>query len=221
MQEAAGRAQHRRHFRFPLRLALCSAPGGAGAGSAGSGARSCLLISNRLLLLCSSAALKTQHGLHRDQLARLRRQRRRWYSLGSPIVPLSPPPCPQNEMGGEAATRTRCSAARWFRSLVLALSKCLVAAAPKIRPVVSMAPAGCVAGPADCKVLDWLPDFLRRERSNGRVAMQTQLDLQLNLPMLQMVVGVREHFRSRPGRCFQATTWASKCISLLSVGVSS
>ena len=67
-------------------------------------------------------------------------------------------------MGGEAATRTRCSAARWFRSLVLALSKCLVAAAPKIRPVVSMAPAGCVAGPADCKVLDWLPHFLRREQ---------------------------------------------------------
>ena len=27
-------------------------------------------------------------------------------------------------MRGEAATRTRCSAARWFRSLVLALSKC-------------------------------------------------------------------------------------------------
>ena len=67
-------------------------------------------------------------------------------------------------MRGEAATRTRCSAARWFRSLVLALSKCLVAAAPKIRPVVSMAPAGCVAGPADCKMLDWLPHFLRRER---------------------------------------------------------
>ena len=64
-------------------------------------------------------------------------------------------------MRGEAATPTRCSAARWFRSLVLALSKCLVAAAPKIRPVVSMAPAGCVAGPADCKVLDWLPHFLR------------------------------------------------------------
>ena len=79
-------------------------------------------------------------------------------------------------MRGEAATRTRCSAARWFRSLVLALSKCLVAAAPKIRPVVSMAPAGCVAGPADCKVLDWLPHFLRRERSNGRVAMQMLLD---------------------------------------------
>ena len=110
---------------------------------------------------------------------------------------------------------------RTARSLVLALSKCLVAAAPKIRPVVSIAPAGCVAGPADCKVLDWLPHFLRRERSNGRVAMQTQLDLQLNLPMLQMVVGVREHFRSRPGGCFQATKWASKCISLLSVGVSS
>ena len=89
-------------------------------------------------------------------------------------------------MKGEAATPTRCSAARWFRSLVLALSKCLVAAAPKIRPVVSMAPAGCVAGPADCKVLDWLPHFLRRERFNGRVAMQTQLDLQLNLPMLQI-----------------------------------
>ena len=125
-------------------------------------------------------------------------------------------------MRGEAATRTRCSAARWFRSLVLALSKaCLVAAAPKIRPVVSIAPAGCVAGPADCKMLDWLPHFLRRERSNGRVAMQTQLDLQLNLPMLQMVVGVREHLRSRPGGCFQATKCASKCISLLSVGVSS
>ena len=77
-------------------------------------------------------------------------------------------------------------AARWFRSLVLALSKCLVAAAPKIRPVmpvVSIAPAGCVAGPADCKMPDWLPHFLRRERSNGRVAMQTQLDLQLNLPL--------------------------------------
>ena len=39
--------------------------------------------------------------------------------------------------------------------------------------------------------------------------------------VLQMVVGVREHFRSRPGGCFQATKWASKCISLLSVGVSS
>ena len=124
-------------------------------------------------------------------------------------------------MKGEAAIPTRCSAARWFRSLVLALSKCLVAAAPKIRPVVSMAPADRVAGPADCKLLDWLPHFLRRERSNGRVAMQTQLDLQLNLPMLQMVVGVREHLRSRPGGCFQATKWASKCISLLSVGVSS
>ena len=74
---------------------------------------------------------------------------------------------------------------------------------------------------ADCKMLDWLPHFLRRERSNGRVAMQTQLDLQLNLPMLQMAVGVREHLRSRPGGCFQATKWASKCISLLSVGVSS
>ena len=80
-------------------------------------------------------------------------------------------------MRGEAATRTRCSAARWFRSLVLALSKCLVAAAPKIRPVVSMAPADRVAGPADCKLLDWLPHFLRRERSNGRVAMQMQLEL--------------------------------------------
>ena len=34
-------------------------------------------------------------------------------------------------------------------------------------------------------------------------------------------VGVREHLRSRPGGCFQATKWASKCISLLSVGVSS
>ena len=65
----------------------------------------------------------------------------------------------------------------------------------------------------------WHP--LRRERSNGRVAMQTQLDLQLNLPMLQMAVGVREHLRSRPGGCFQATKCASKCISLLSVGVSS
>ena len=84
-----------------------------------------------------------------------------------------------------------------------------------------MTSAGRVAGRADCKMLDWLPHFLRRERSNGRVAMQTQLDLQLNLPMLQMVVGVREHFRSRPGECFQATKWASKCISLLSVGVSS
>ena len=123
-------------------------------------------------------------------------------------------------MRGEAATRTRCSAARWFRSLVLALSKCLVAAAPKIRPVVSIAPAGCVAGPADCKMLDWLPHFLRRERSNGRVAMQMQLDWQENLP-LQMVVGVREHLRSLPGGCFQATKCASKCISLLSVGVSS
>ena len=121
-------------------------------------------------------------------------------------------------MRGEAATRTRCSAARWFRSLVLALSKCLVAAAPKIRPVVSIAPAGCVAGRADCKMLDWLPHFLRREHSNGRVAMQ--LDWQENLP-LQMVVGVRENLRSRPGRCFQETKWASKCISLLSVGVSS
>ena len=80
-------------------------------------------------------------------------------------------------MRGEAATRTRCSAARWFRSLVLALSKCLVAAAPKIRPVVSMAPADRVAGPADCKLLDWLPHFLRRERPNGRVAMQMQLEL--------------------------------------------
>ena len=131
----------------------------------------------------SSAALKTQHGLHRDQLARLRLQRRRWNSLGSPIVPLSPPPCPHKQMRGEAATRTRCSAARWFRSLVLALSKCLVAAAPKIRPVVSIAPAGCVAGPADCKMLDWLPHFLRRERSNGRVAMQMQLDWQESLPL--------------------------------------
>ena len=84
-----------------------------------------------------------------------------------------------------------------------------------------MAPADRVAGPADCKLLDWLPHFLRRERSNGRVAMQTQLDLQLNLPMLQMAVAVREHLRSRPGGCFQATKWASKCISLLSVGVSS
>ena len=108
-------------------------------------------------------------------------------------------------MRGEAATRTRCSAARWFRSLVLALSKCLVAAAPKIRPVVSIAPAGCVAGPADCKLLDWLPHFLRRERFNGRVAMQMQLDWQKNLPLLQMVVGVRENLRSRPGGCFQAT----------------
>ena len=81
--------------------------------------------------------------------------------------------------------------------------------------------AARVAGRADCKMLDWLPHFLRRERSNGRVAMQTQLDLQLNLPMLQMAVGVREHLRSRPGGCFQATKWASKCISLLSVGVSS
>ena len=81
-------------------------------------------------------------------------------------------------MGGEAATPTRCSAARWFRSLVLALSKCLVAAAPKIRPVVSMASAGGVAGrAADCKMLDWLPHFLRREHSNGRVAMQMQLEL--------------------------------------------
>ena len=94
-------------------------------------------------------------------------------------------------MGGEAATPTRCSAARWFRSLVLALSKCLVAAAPKIRPVVSMASAGGVAGRADCKMLDWLPHFLRREHPNGRVAMQMQLDWQENLP-LQMVVGVRE-----------------------------
>ena len=124
-------------------------------------------------------------------------------------------------MKGEAATRTRCSAARWLRSLVLALSKCLVAAAPVVRPVVSMTPANRVAGRDDCKMLDWLPHFLRRERSNGRVAMQTQLDLQLNLPLLQMVVGVREHLRSRPGGCFQATKWASKCISLLSVGVSS
>ena len=50
-------------------------------------------------------------------------------------------------------------------------------------------------------MLDWLPHFLRHERSNGRVAMQTQLDWQLNLPLLQMVVGVREHLRSRPGGC--------------------
>ena len=49
-------------------------------------------------------------------------------------------------MKGEAATPTRCSAARWFRSLVLALSKCLVTAAPVVRPVVSMAPVGRVAG---------------------------------------------------------------------------
>ena len=124
-------------------------------------------------------------------------------------------------MGGEAATPTRCSAARWFRSLVLALSKCLVAAAPVVRPVVSMSSAGRVAGRADCKKLDWLPHFLRRERSNGRVAMQMQLDWQKNLPLLQMVVGVRENLRSCPGGCFQATKWASKCISLLSVGVSS
>ena len=96
-----------------------------------------------------------------------------------------------------------------------------VAAAPKVRPVVSMAPADRVAGPADCKLLDWLPHFLRRERSNGRVAMQMQLDWQKNLPLLQMVVGVRENLRSRPGGCVQATKWASKCISLLSVGVSS
>ena len=53
----------------------------------------------------------------------------------------------------------------------LALSKCLVAAAPVVRPVVSMASAGRVAGRADCKMLDWLPHFLRRERSSGRVAM--------------------------------------------------
>jgi hypothetical protein len=84
-----------------------------------------------------------------------------------------------------------------------------------------MAPADRVAGPADCKLLDWLPHFLRRERSNGRVAMQMLLDWQKNLPLLQMVVGVRENLRSRPGGCFQATKWASKCISLLSVGVSS
>ena len=32
---------------------------------------------------------------------------------------------------------------------------------------------------------------------------------------------VRENLRSYPGRCFQGRTWASKCISLLSVGVSS
>ena len=89
-------------------------------------------------------------------------------------------------MGGEAATRTRCSAARWFRSLVLALLKCLVAAAPVVRPVVSMSSAGRVAGRADCKKLDWLPHFLRRERSNGRVAMQMQLDWQKNLPLLQI-----------------------------------
>ena len=75
-------------------------------------------------------------------------------------------------MRGEAATPTRCSAARWFRSLVLGLSKCLVAAAPVVRPVVSMAPAGRVAGRDDCKMLDWLPHFLRRERSSGRVGMQ-------------------------------------------------
>ena len=66
-----------------------------------------------------------------------------------------------------------------------------------------------------------VPHFLRRERSNGRVAIQMQLDWQKNLPLLQMVVGVRENLRSRPGGCFQATKWASKCISLLSVGVSS
>ena len=84
-----------------------------------------------------------------------------------------------------------------------------------------MAPADRVARPADCKLLDWLPHFLRRERSNGRVAMQMQLDWQKNLPLLQMVVGVRENLRSRPGGCVQATKWASKCISLLSVGVSS
>mgnify|MGYP003316883139 CR=1 FL=1 len=100
----------------------------------------------------SSAALKTHHWLHRDQLARLLPQGSRWRSLGSPIVPLSPPPCPHKQMRGEAATRTRCSAARWFRSLVLALSKCLVAAAPKIRPAVSMAPADRVAGPAACQL---------------------------------------------------------------------
>ena len=86
-------------------------------------------------------------------------------------------------MRGEAATPTRCSAARWLRSLVLALSKCLVAAAPVVRPVVSMTPAGRVPGRTDCKMLDRLPHFLRRERSSGRVGMQMQLDWQENLPL--------------------------------------
>ena len=86
---------------------------------------------------------------------------------------------------------------------------------PAVGPAVVL-----TVGP-DCKMLDWLPHFLRREHSNGRVAMQMQLDWQKNLPLLQMVVGVRENLRSRPGGCVQATKWASKCISLLSVGVSS
>ena len=80
-------------------------------------------------------------------------------------------------MRGEAATPTRCSTARWLRSLVLALSKCLVATAPAVRPVVSVAPANRVAGRDDCKMLDWLPHFLRRERSSGRVAMQNAAGL--------------------------------------------
>jgi len=71
-----------------------------------------------------------QHRLPQKHRSRLRLHGSSWYSLGSPIVPLSPPPCPHSQMKGEAATRTRCSAARWLRSLVLALSKCLVAAAP-------------------------------------------------------------------------------------------
>ena len=80
-------------------------------------------------------------------------------------------------MRGEAATPTRCSAARWFRSLVLGLSKCWVAAAPVVRPVVMQNAAARVAGRADCKMLDWLPHFLRRERSSGRVAMQNAAGL--------------------------------------------
>jgi hypothetical protein len=46
-----------------------------------------------------------------------------------------------------------------------------------------MAPANRVAGRDDCKMLDWLPHFLRRERSSGRVGMQMQLDWQENLPL--------------------------------------
>jgi hypothetical protein len=46
-----------------------------------------------------------------------------------------------------------------------------------------MTPANRVAGRDDCKMLDWLPHFLRRERSSGRVGMQMQLDWQENLPL--------------------------------------
>ena len=62
-----------------------------------------------------------------------------------------------------------------------------------------------------------LNDDAEMERTSPR----SPVNWQKNLPLLQMVVGVRENLRSRPGGCFQATKWASKCISLLSVGVSS